>query len=104
MFLKRSIIELENKMDLRNFWEENDPDFINDEGTKWWIDRDLTNYAQNPDAKGISLDVQAWVLQTSDGYMTRVLVNKDHEICDESQNLEALAVKIDVRKFLKGDL
>lgn len=42
------------------------------------------------------------MVEATDGFKTRVLVSTGGEIIEEDQSLEGLAVKIDLRKFLKG--
>ena len=80
-----------------------EPDFINEIGVKWWRDEYTTKYAQKPDINGAALDVVCFAIEKPNGYRTRVLLNKAREIIEEDINLEALAIKIDVRKFLKRD-
>ena len=79
------------------------PDFINAEGVKWWHDDSTTKYARNPDKFGTTLDVQCWYVEFPDGSRTRVLINADQQVVDESQTLEGIGIKIDVRKMLLRD-
>jgi len=65
------------------------PDFINEEGTKWWLDKDLTSYAKSKD-----LDLVCWITETKDGAKTRVLVDKDVPIHDTT-TLDGMACHID---------
>lgn len=76
------------------------PDFINTEGTKWWIDKDTTYYAQKENSRGISLDsVQVWLVETSDGHRTYVILEKQSaSIIYSSQLLESIGVYIDILK------
>lgn len=78
---------------------ETEPDFVNDLGVKWWYDEFTTQYAQKPDFWGIKLNAICYYVEEPNGNRTRVLVS-DGNIIEEDQNLEALAVKIDCRKFL----
>lgn len=77
-----------------------EPDFVNDIGTKWWRDADTTQYAQKFDKNGISLDSVCFFVEDSSGYRTRVLISYTREIIEEDQTLEGMAIKIDTRKFL----
>ena len=79
------------------------PDFVNELGVKWWRDDTTTDYAQRPDAQGTTLDVVCFAIEQPNGRRTRVLLSKTGEIIEENQNLEALAIRVDVRKFLKRD-
>lgn len=90
-------------MDFRPFWEQRPPDFVNELGTKWWFDKDTTQFAVNPDRNDVSLAVNVWVIEDSSGYRTRVMINSDNEVIEEDQSLEGMGVKIDVRKFLKHE-
>jgi len=80
---------------------ETEPEFINELGVKWWRDIETTRYAQSPDKNGINLQVICFFIEEPNGRKTRVLVNKDREIIEETQKLEEMGTKIDVRKFLK---
>ncbi len=75
-----------------------EPDFVNEEGTKWWKDKSTTDWAQREDQFGTSLDMIVYLVEKTDGYMTRLLLDTDGNLIDEQQNLEALAVKIDMLK------
>ena len=79
------------------------PEFVNELGVKWWRDEDMTKYVQKPDVHGTSLDMFCFFIEEPNGRRSRVLVSKDAGIVEEDQNLEALAIKIDVRKFLIRD-
>ena len=82
-------------------FETREPDFINEEGTKWWKDDIITEYAQREDINGTSLNVVCFVIELKDGYKSRVLINDKQEIIEEDQKVEVMGVKIDIRKFLK---
>ena len=82
-----------------------EPDFVNEEDVKWWQDKDTTRYAHKRDRHGTSLpDVVCWYVEQPNGVRTRVLIdNKAGKILYEHQSLEAVAVHIDMLKFLKRD-
>ena len=75
-----------------------EPDFINEQGTKYWVDKPTTQYAQRENLNGVSLDMVVYLAETENGYMARLLIDKDQNIIAEEQNLEQLAVKIDMLK------
>ena len=56
---------------------DNEPDFINEEGVKWWVDKGLTEYANSGETP---LKMGIWIVETTDGHMTRLAV-------DEKQNI-----------------
>lgn len=75
------------------------PDFVNAEGTKWWINKTITDYARQENQFGIRLmDVTGWIVETLSGYKT-FLLTENNEIIAESPTLEAVGAKIDVIKF-----
>lgn len=86
-------------------WDK-EPDFVNKDGIKWWIDKSLTQYAHRQDLKGISLpNVVAYFVKKPDkykGYLTRVLIDNDKQVpIYESQKLEDCAAYIDMLKLDK---
>jgi len=78
-----------------------DPDFVSEEGTKWWLDKSTTQWVQREDQHGTSLDMNVWLVETADGHIVRLLLDSDKNLIAEEQNLEALAVKIDMLKATK---
>ena len=83
-----------------DIWEK-EPVYTNPEGTKWWDDEDITQYARKKTLKGKSLpEAKAYCVETKDGYRSRVLVDKG-VIIAESQQLDAIATQIDMLKFLE---
>jgi len=83
-------------MSILGFADE--PDFINEDGTKWWLDKSTTDWAKRKDSHGTSLDMIVYLVEKADGYMTRLLLDSEGNLIDEQQNLEQLAVKIDMLK------
>lgn len=71
------------------------PDFINEEGTKWWVDVAVISYLK--EAKLI--DYKAYIIETKDNYKTRVLINSDDIIEFETPKLEDMGVHIDMLKL-----
>jgi len=67
-----------------------EPDFINPEGTKWWKDTNLTEYAQEQ----INKEHAVFEIQTTNGKQSRVLIDKNG-VLEEDGSLEAMAFKID---------
>lgn len=78
-----------------------EPDFVNPEGVKWWIDKSLTEWATKPNIKGTRLpNVVSYVIEELNGNRSRVLVDKGVIVFD-SQRAEDIAVHIDVMKLSK---
>ena len=82
---------------------DREPDFVNDIGVKWWLDDITTKHAKCEDTNGISLNATCYYVELLDGTKTRVLLSGTGEIIEEDQTLEGIAVKIDMRKFLKSN-
>jgi hypothetical protein len=71
--------------------DKREPDFVNAEGVKWWVDEVSTQYAQRKGLAGVS----AWIVEEADGYVTRVLT-KDGQALADSTSLEGIGLKIDI--------
>ena len=81
---------------------EEEPDFVNEEGTKWWVKKGLTTYAQRPDKYGITLpNVVVWEVETKDGYRSYV-ITENNEIIKDSQKYEDIACHIDILKLIES--
>lgn len=74
---------------------ETEPDFINEEGVKWWKDDILNEKAK--DINGVT-----WLTQLPNGYKSRVLLIND-EVDYEHPNLEAMAAHIDMIKLSENE-
>jgi len=72
------------------------PDVINEKGTKFWLDKDLTNYARE---KGLK-NIQVLYAQTIKGYKSRIITENKIPIYD-SQLYENIAVKIDILAMIQ---
>ena len=76
---------------------DKEPDYVNAEGTKWWIEDVLTTYAQQ---KG--LDMKCYIIETVDKYRSYVGV-MDGTIVAENQSIEAFSIRIDMIAYLNQD-
>ena len=91
-------------IDLTPFWEANEPDFINEEGTEWWADENLNAYAERvcPHLNVSVPEIKAWVVKAKkDKRHSRILTQED-KIVWEGSNLESAAVTIDMHKIIKA--
>ena len=81
---------------MKALWE-NQPDFVNEEGTKWWFDKDTTDYVKTvEEQRTIELNMIVWLVERKDGYMTRIVIDTEtNEPIYENQSLESVAVFID---------
>lgn len=78
---------------------ENPPDFVNEEGVKWWRDKSLTEYARDAGILGVSLHkVSVWLIETARGYRTRIILVGDKHYFESTQ-MESIAVRLDVMKL-----
>lgn len=81
-----------------------EPDFINEQGVKWWIDKSTTQYAREEDQYGTTLNAIGWVAETPTGSQSRVLIDEDTKaIIAESPQMEGIGVKIDLLKYMARD-
>lgn len=90
--------------DFRPFWEQREPDFINEIGSKWWKDEFTTAYAHRKNLHGISLpDITAWIVQDAAGErIERILLRAGKPIY-ATPSLEDIAIRIDILKRLAQD-
>ena len=51
------------------------PDFVNEQGVKWWLDKSLTMYAVD---KG--LQVQVFLVEEPNGYKTRLIIENGEPV------------------------
>lgn len=80
---------------------DTEPDFINEEGFKWWIDESMTKYAQKEDKDGISLNTtRVFFVEEPKGSKTRVII-MDNELVCESTSIEGVCSYIDIIKTQK---
>lgn len=83
------------------FETDREPDHVNEQGTKWWLDEQPTVYAQKEDHLGTALpNVQCFIVEATDGVRNRVVVENGAVIFD-NPNLEAIGAHIDMLKVHK---
>ncbi len=69
----------------------NKPDFVNDEGVKWFFCPLTTSYAES---KGLGTAV-GYVVELPEGQKTRVLI-LDGKVVAEDHTVEGMGTKIDI--------
>jgi len=72
------------------------PDFVNDIGTSFWLDKDLTKYAKDKGLEGI----RVFYVKDKVGNKGRVVI-QDNEYIYESPRLEDVAIHLDIMAFQK---
>jgi len=78
---------------------DKEPDFVNDDGIKWWKHDYITKYANT---KGLK-DTIGYIVESETGYKTFLLINNTG-ILEEDSTLEGIGTKIDMIAFLiRGD-
>jgi len=83
------------------FETDREPDHVNELGIKWWLEKNLTEYANNPDRRGTCLEnVQCFIIEFPDGRKTRVLVEEGQVLYDDG-SIEGIGTKIDMMKAAK---
>jgi len=76
------------------------PDFINEKGTKWYIDRDIKSYMELKKINGYT----AFVAININGDKDRILINNEtNDIEFDTSKLEDMAVHIDIL-YLRGKI
>ena len=77
-----------------------EPYFVNEQGTRYWLEKGLTEYAKSPDKDGVCLpEHRAWIVQFKDGEYTRLLTEGTDPIY-EGRSIEQIAVRIDLLKLI----
>jgi hypothetical protein len=74
---------------------EKTPDFINEQGVKWWFDAITTGYAKCCNLP----NHKVWLVEELNGSRIYVITEGD-KIVGESQQLDGIGVKLDVLGFL----
>lgn len=86
---------------LKPLWEQ-EPDSVNEIGTKFWFHKELTEYAARPDLRGRSLaNIVVWVAETTDGVKS-YLVTEDQQILNQTQLLEGVYIFLDCLKYVRS--
>lgn len=86
-------------MNMVNFWETEDPVYVDDKGVKWWVDEYITQYCRQESKSGGYLKrFIAYVLQYPDGKLERVLICND-EIIAKSNTSEGIIAEVDKLKL-----
>jgi len=78
-----------------------EPNFINEQGIKYWLDQSTSDYANRADIYGTRLKGKVFLVKRPDGYKTRLLIGENQTILADSQTLDGIATKIDLLKFIK---
>ena len=72
-------------------FDDKKPDFINEQGVKWWADKDETHYARHK----LGTDAVVWYVEETDGRRTRLLT-ENNEILHECQTIDGMASYVDI--------
>ena len=74
------------------------PDYVNDKGTQWWFNQELTDYANEPDSDGTRLTAVGYFIIESEGAEAWVLVDGNSEIIELEEHKHKIFERIDSRK------
>lgn len=98
----------ENRLEIGNGQDEDGgtlilfntkPDFVNESGTKFWVDKAVTSYAQKPDVLGRALP-HVIVFYTEDDMGGKsYAITEFQEYLFTSQSLEEIGAHIDIMKI-----
>lgn len=76
-------------------------EFTNEQGTKFTLHQNVTNWARREDVHGTSLPtVYCWRVETATGERTLLLMDGDTVLMEDT-SLEAVSVRIDMMKAKK---
>lgn len=75
------------------------PDFINDEGTKWWKHEDMYRYDVLRDIHLVDYGYKFYAIELTNGQRSFVITRGKY-IEYENTSSEAVAVRVDVLKLL----
>lgn len=73
------------------------PDFINPEGSRWWIDKVLTDHA----VRDLGKDHRVYAVQSVTDQRTILLLDDKNDVIAEAGGTEAMAYKIDAIRLIR---
>lgn len=76
------------------FWEKDKPDFINDDGHKWWSDKSSNGYANILGLENVS----CWVVELSGGELSRVVI-QNNQVVKECNTTEEIGIYLDFMRL-----
>ncbi len=80
---------------------DREPDFVNPEGVKWWLDKSSTQYARRENIRGTTLPtITVFMCEFPDKTRSYVILDGTQPV-DAPTTLEAVGVKIDLLKLMK---
>lgn len=82
-------------------WQTQEPNFIGNDGIKWWIHKALTKHAKNPNENGTILDYQVFIVEHPNKLITGVILDEKRQPIFENQETCALYDKINIMKIVK---
>ena len=82
---------------------DSEPDFVNEDGTKWWLNNFVSDWAWKKNMHGISLpEVGVWEVETKKGERSILFVNhKTNIIIREYSKIEDALYGVDMFKISK---
>lgn len=84
------------------WYDDGEPDFINEKGVKWWHVDLLTDHAARAGSPGIPCpDIKGWIIEMPGGQKEYVLTD-DEDVIYGSPQLEAVSVQIDAIRLARA--
>ena len=79
------------------------PDFINDIGTRWWLDKNITKYAKDifDQFKIKKCSISAFYVETKDTEASYVLII-DNKIVAQSKSIDGIGSEIDKQAVVRS--
>ena len=80
-----------------------DPDFVNEEGVKWWLDIPTTKYARRETDTGQKLQYSCYVVKLTNDEIDRVVTDDSTgKAIYASPGIDAIGVFLDVSRAAIG--
>jgi len=73
------------------------PEYENETGTLFWVDKDLTKYAKELKLK----EVVVFYIETTNKYRTRLITEKGHSVYEDTAT-EGICVHLEMMALTRG--
>jgi hypothetical protein len=84
-------------------WQNGEkPDFINEEGFEWYVDKELTKYGREQRDKLKPLKAICFYVTKEGKLLSRVLIDENQNVLHDDATLEGMAAKIDFLRLVNS--
>lgn len=81
-------------------WKTQEPDFVNEEGFEWYLDKYLTKWCNNTYRPGKPLNAHAYLVVKNDKSISYVVI-QGKEVIADNKSFEAILSKIDILRLVE---